>query len=126
MDILKSALGGGDKNDLLSTVMGVIGGQEGGLSGLVSQFASNGVGDLIESWIGTGENKAISASQLTDALGADKISEIASKVGSDSDSVLSQLTDLLPQAVDKLTPDGNIPDGDILGKAGDLLGGLFK
>jgi len=126
MDFLKSALGGGDKNDLLSTVMGVIGGQEGGLSGLVSQFASNGVGDLIESWIGTGDNKSISASQLTSALGEDKIKDIASKLGSDSDSVLSQLTDLLPQAVDKLTPEGKVPEGDILSKGADLLGGLFK
>lgn len=126
MDILKSALGGGDKNDLLSTVMGLIGGQEGGLSGLVGQFAKNGAGDLIESWIGTGDNKAISTSQLTDAIGADKIGEIASKLGTDSDSILSQLTDILPQAVDKLTPEGKVPEGDIVSKGMDLLGGLFK
>ena len=125
MDFLKSALSG-NQNDLLSVVMSVIGGQKDGLSGLVSQFGSNGVEDLIQSWIGIGDNKSISASQLTDVLGADKIGEIASKMGTDSDSVLSQLIDILPQAVDKLTPDGSIPEDDILSKGADLIGGLFK
>lgn len=125
MDFLKSALGGGDKNDLLSIVMGLIGEQQGGISGLVSQFASNGVGDLIESWIGSGENKAISGSQLASVLGSDKINEIASKLGTDSDSVVSQLTDVLPKAVDKLTPEGKVPEGDILSQGMDLLKGLF-
>lgn len=126
MDILNSVLGGGKNNDLLSSVMGLIGGQEGGLNGLVSQFASNGLGDLIESWIGTGENKSISTEQLTNALGADKISELASKLGTDSDSILSQLKDVLPQAVDKLTPNGNVSDSDdLLSKETDLLKGLF-
>ncbi len=126
MDFLKSALGNSDKSNLLSIVMSVIGEQSGGLSGLVSKFAANGVGDLIESWVGKGDNKSISPNQVIDILGADKISEIASKLGSDNDSVVSQLTEVLPQAIDKLTPEGKIPDGDILGKAGDLLGGLFK
>ena len=124
MSILDSLLGGG-KNDLLSTVIGLIGGQEGGLQGLVSQFASNGLSDLVESWIGTGENKAISADQLKSAIGTEKIGEIASKLGTDSESVLSQLTDILPKAVDKLTPDGKVPEDDILNKAKDLLSGLF-
>jgi uncharacterized protein YidB (DUF937 family) len=124
MGLLDSVLGGGN-GDMLSTVINLIGGQKGGLSGLVSQFASNGLGDLVESWIGTGENKAVSAEQLTSALGTEKISEIASQLGTDSDSVISQLTDLLPKAVDKLTPEGAVPEGDILGKAKDLLSGLF-
>jgi len=124
MGLLDSVLGGGN-GDMLSTVINLIGGQKGGLSGLVSQFASNGLGDLVESWIGTGENKAVSAEQLTSALGTEKISEIASQLGTDSDSVVSQLTDLLPKAVDKLTPEGAVPEGDILGKAKDLLSGLF-
>ncbi|MBK8944169.1 MAG: DUF937 domain-containing protein [Ignavibacteriae bacterium] len=125
MDMLKSVLGGGDKNDLMSIVMNLIGGQKGGLSGLVSQFASKGLGDIIGSWVSTGENKAISADQLQNALGSDQVKDIASKLGIDQSSVLSQLTNLLPQAVDKLTPDGKVPEGDILSKGMDLLGGLF-
>ncbi|MBI1931013.1 MAG: DUF937 domain-containing protein [Ignavibacteriales bacterium] len=125
MDLLKSALGGGKQNDLLSIVMNLIGGQKGGLNGLVSQFASNGLGDIVESWIGTGANKAISPEQLQNALGSDQIKTIASKLGIDQNSVLSQLTNLLPQAVDKLTPEGKVPEGDILSQGMNLLGGLF-
>jgi len=127
MGLLDAVLGGG-KGDMMSTVLGLIGGQQGGLGGLVSQFASNGLGDIIGSWVGSGENKAISTDQIASALGADKIGEIASQLGTDSDSVLSQLTDILPKAIDKLTPDGAVPEGDmsdILSKGKDLLSGLF-
>jgi len=126
MGLLDSVLGGGS-NDIMSTVLGLIGGQKGGLAGLVSQFASNGLEDLISSWVGSGENKSISPDQLKSALGSEKINEIASKLGTDSNSVLSQLTDILPKAVDKLTPEGKVPENeeDILGKAKDLLSGLF-
>lgn len=128
MDILntvKSALGGGDqKDDLMSTVMGLLGGT-GGLSGLVSQFASKGLGDVIGSWVGTGKNLPVSGDQLKSALGDDTIKNIASKLGMDSNAVTSQLSNLLPDVVDKLTPQGKVPEGDILGQASDLLGGLF-
>ncbi len=124
MGLLDSVLGGGN-NDIMSTVLGLISGQQGGLAGLVSQFASNGLGDIINSWIGTGENKAISTEQIASALGSEKINELASKLGTDSNSVLSQLTDILPKAIDKLTPEGTVPEGDVLDKAKDLLSGLF-
>ena len=128
MDILnelKSTLGGGDKkDDLLSTVMGLLGGQ-GGLNGLVSQFASKGLGDVIGSWVGTGKNLPISGDQLHHVLGKDTISGLASKLGMDSNALTGQLSNLLPQVVDKLTPGGKIPEGDILSQGKDLLGGLF-
>jgi len=128
MDILntvKSALGGGDKkDDLMSSVIGMIGGQ-GGLNGLISQFASKGLGDVIGSWVGTGKNLPVSPDQLKSALGDDTVKNIASKLGMDTNAVTSQLSNLLPDVVDKLTPNGKIPEGDILGQASDLLGGLF-
>ena len=127
MDILntvKSALGGGDKQgDLLSSVMGLLGG--GGLNNLISQFGSKGLGDVIGSWVGTGKNMPISADQLKNALGDDTVKNIASKLGIDSNAVTSQLSNLLPDVVDKLTPDGKVPEGDLMSKATDLLGGLF-
>jgi uncharacterized protein YidB (DUF937 family) len=130
MDILntvKSVLGGGgDKqNDLMSVVMDLIGSQSGGLAGLVKQFTAKGLGDIISSWIGTGQNLPISSSQIQDVLGADTIKGIASKLGLDANAVTEQLSNLLPQVVDKLTPDGKIPEGDILSKGMGMLGGLF-
>lgn len=128
MDILntvKSALGGGDKQgDFLSSVMGLIGGQ-GGLNNLISQFGAKGLGDVVGSWVGTGKNLPVSPDQLKGVLGDDTVKNIASKLGMDSNAVTSQLSNLLPDVVDKLTPDGKVPEGDLMSKGMDLLGGLF-
>lgn len=128
MDILntiQSALGGGDKkDDLMSSVMGLLGGQ-GGLQNLISQFGSKGLGDVIGSWVGTGKNLPISPDQLKGVLGDDTLKNMAAKLGIDSNAVTSQLSNLLPDVVDKLTPNGKVPEGDLMGKATDLLGGLF-
>ncbi len=128
LDTVKSALGGGaeDKqNDLLGSVMNLIGGQGGGLNGLVQQFTSKGLGDVVSSWVGKGSNLPISANQIQDVLGSDTIKGIASKIGLDPNAVTGQLSNLLPQLVDKLTPDGKVPEGDVLSKGMDMLGGLF-
>ena len=127
LDGVKSALGGGgNQNDIISEIMKLIGGQSGGLAGLVQLFTSKGMGDIISSWIGTGNNLPISSGQLTEVLGSDTIKNLASKLGIDSNSLTGQLSNLLPQVIDKLTPDGKVPEGDILIKGMDLLGGLFS
>ena len=127
LDGVKSALGGGgNQNDIISEIMKLIGGQSGGLAGLVQLFTSKGMGDIISSWIGTGNNLPISSGQLTEVLGSDTIKNLASKLGMDSNSLTGQLSNLLPQVIDKLTPDGKVPEGDILIKGMDLLGGLFS
>jgi len=131
MDILntvKSVLGSGTgtkQNDLMSVITNLIGSQSGGLNGLVKQFAAKGLGDNISSWIGTGQNLPVSPSQIQDVLGADTIKGIASKLGLDASAVSGQLSNLLPQVVDKLTPGDKIPEGDILSKGMDMLGGLL-
>ncbi len=128
MDILntvKSALSGGDKkDDLMSSVMGLLGGQ-GGLQNLISQFGAQGLGDIIGSWVSTGKNLPISPEQIKGVLGDDAVKNIASKLGIDNNALTSQLSNLLPNVVDKLTPDGKVPEGDIMSKGMDMLGGLF-
>lgn len=128
MDILntvKTVLGGGDKkDDLMSSVMGLLGGQ-GGLQNLINQFDAKGLGDVIGSWVGTGQNKSISPEQIQKVLGSDVLGGIASKLGLNVKDLSGQLSNLLPNVVDKLTPDGKVPEGDILSKGMDLLGGLF-
>jgi len=128
MDILntiQSALGGGDKkDDLMSSVMGLLGGQ-GGLDKMIGQFASKGLGDVIGSWVSTGKNLPVSGDQLQSVLGKDTINNLASKLGMDKGALTSQLTNLLPNVVDKLTPDGKVPEGDIMSKGMDILGGLL-
>ena len=128
MDILntiQSALGGGDKkDDLMSSVMSLLGGQ-GGLDKMIGQFASKGLGDVIGSWVSTGKNLPVSGDQLQSVLGKDTINNLASKLGMDKGALTSQLTNLLPNVVDKLTPDGKVPEGDIMSKGMDILGGLL-
>lgn len=128
LDTIKSSLGGGQvdkENDLMSTIMNLVGGKGGGLNDLISQFKSKGLGDVVSSWVGTGKNLPVSPEQIQNVLGSDQIKNIASKLGMDVGQVTGKLSDLLPQAVDKLTPEGKVPEGDILNKGMELLGGIF-
>jgi uncharacterized protein YidB (DUF937 family) len=130
MDILntvKSVLGGGKekKNDLMSSIMFLVGEQSGGLDGLVSQFKSQGLGGIISSWVGTQKNLPISSDQIKSVFGDDTIKSMATKLGMDTNALTGQLSDLLPQVVDKLTPEGKVPEDDLLSKGKNLLGELL-
>jgi len=126
-NIAGQVLGGGAKSDLLNAVMGLVGNQQtGGLGGLVQQFSGKGLGDIVNSWVGTGQNMPITPQQIQQGLGSDTIKQLASKAGLSPDAVTSQLAGLLPNVVDKLTPNGQIPTGDIMSKGMDLLKGIMK
>lgn len=117
----------GGQNDLFQAVMGLLGDQKtGGLSGLVKQFSGKGLGDLVNSWVSTGKNLPVTAQQVQQGLGNDTIRDLASKAGLSQDQVASRLTELLPNIVDKLTPDGKLPEGDITAKGMDLLKAMFR
>ena len=81
----------------------------GGLADLVKQFTQNGQGAAASTWVGTGANAPITASQLEQALGPDVINAITAKTGISSDQLLQQLSAVLPQVVDHLTPAGQLP-----------------
>jgi uncharacterized protein YidB (DUF937 family) len=126
-NLAKLAGGGAKQNDLLSAVMGTVLNQnQGGLGGLVEQFASKGLGNIVNSWVGTDPNLPITAQQVQQGLGANAISQIASKAGITPEALTSQLTQILPKLVDKLTPEGKIPQGDLASKGMDLLKGMLK
>jgi uncharacterized protein YidB (DUF937 family) len=119
--------GGGAKGNLLNAVVGLLGNQQsGGLSGLVQQFAGKGLGDIVNSWVGTGKNLPITAEQIKQGLGSDAITQLAAKAGLSPDQVTSHLSELLPNVVDKLTPNGQVPKGDIMAQGMELLKGLMK
>ncbi len=98
-------------------------GQGGGLRGLVEKFNEAGLGDVVGSWIGKGENLPVSADQLKEVLGGDLLGKLAGQLGVDPAQASGQLADLLPGLVDKLTPQGVAPENG-LGNAGDLMGML--
>jgi len=84
--------------------------QPSGLDGLINQFNKNGLGDVINSWIGTGQNQAISPTQLREALGQKTVNDLSRQSGTQQDDLLSQLAKYLPGVIDKLTPNGQLPN----------------
>lgn len=117
---------GGAQPALLDAVAGLLG--NGGLQDMVAKFEQGGLGHLIGSWIGSGQNLPISADQLHQVLGSETIAGLAQQLGLSHGDVAAQLSQLLPQVVDKLTPQGQVPEGGVggLGEIGNLLGALGK
>ena len=97
----------------------------GGLGGLMSKFQQAGLGDVMSSWVGSGQNAPITADQLHKTLGPDVISSLAGQSGMSHDDVTSQLSSMLPQLIDRLTPHGQAPAGG-LGDIGSILAQLGK
>lgn len=98
-------------------------GAGGGLRGLVEKFNEAGLGEVVGSWIGKGDNLPVSAEQLKEVLGSDLLGKLAGQLGVDPAQASGQLADLLPGLVDQLTPQGVAPENG-LGDAGDLMGML--
>lgn len=118
----------GAPGNLLESVMGMINSPEtGGLSGLVQKISAGGLGEQVASWVSTGKNIPVTAEQIQSALSSSGLQDIAAKFGINTSDMAVQLSSLLPQVVDKLTPDGQVPEGNIdLSKlASSALSGLF-
>ena len=100
-------------------VAGGLGGLVGsGLDGLLEGFQQNGRGDTFRSWVGTGPNQPISPGDLGGALGQDTVDELSRETGLGRDDLLSQLSQALPEVVDGLTPDGELPNAEQEGRWG--------
>ena len=130
-DLAGNLLGGGMSNQgggasMLSTVLQLVNNQPGGLAGLLAQFQQGGLGDLAASWVGTGQNLPISADQLQGVLGGDMLGQLAGKLGIAPEAASSQLAEILPGLVDKLTPGGELPQGDVMAQGMDLLKGFLE
>jgi uncharacterized protein YidB (DUF937 family) len=117
----------GDKSGtLLSALLALITDQSrGGFPGFLDRFSRAGLGDLASSWISSGDNAALSTQQVESALGEETIADIAGQADIDSLTAKSALAYMIPTVVDKLTPDGVVPeDKDLLSKIGDFLSGV--
>ncbi len=115
---------GGSPAALLTTLTQLLGsgsGGVGGLAALVQLFERGGLGHIVQSWIGTGQNLPISPAQLQQVLGHGPLGQLASQTGMAPDALAQQLTHLLPQVVDHLTPNGQMPAQLDLGSAMGML-----
>lgn len=127
MGLFDSILGGLAAKDTqhaaLYDEVGKLIAQSGGVGGLVQQFEQKGLGGLISGWVGTGPNPGISADQVVNVIGHDRIAAVAAKAGLTEQQVTDGISKLLPVVVDHLTPNGQVPDhspNDLQ----NLLGGL--
>lgn len=133
LDQMAGALAGGQSGGngaLLETVLQLVNDpRHGGLEGLVSAFRQGGLGEIVNSWVSTGANLPVSPEQVQGALGDASLQDIAAKLGVGPEQASGSLAELLPQVVDRLTPNGQLPQGgDLLAQGLDMLkkGGLFS
>lgn len=114
-DIIGGMLAGGDQGGQLGGILEVLSGLDaGGVNGLVNAFQQKGLGDIISSWIGTGENLPITAEQVAQGLGSDLMASLAEKSGLSAQELSSQIAGYLPDFIDTITPDGAIPEGGLM------------
>jgi uncharacterized protein YidB (DUF937 family) len=87
--------------------------QFGGIEGIMGKLQESGLGDQLSSWIGSGENQAVSPDQIKDALGAEGLDQVAAKTGLDVDDLANRISTKMPDAIDSLTPEGKVPEGGL-------------
>jgi uncharacterized protein YidB (DUF937 family) len=128
--------GGGQEAALMNAVMALLAdnggggaggaGGLGGLGALVSKLQQGGLADVVNSWVSTGQNMPVSADQLQQALGSDTLGPLARQLGLGEGALAGGLAGLLPQVVDGLTPDGQLPaGGGATPDLGALIGSLL-
>ena len=107
MGLLDGMLGGIVGAGMVSVVNNILD-QHGGLQGVINQFEQKGLGATVQSWVGTGPNQAITPDQVHQVLGPDLLQQLSAKSGLSVQDLASKLATVLPQAVDKMTPDGKV------------------
>ena len=119
-DMIGSLLGKTEESSasVPEALVAALGSHEGGLGGLIEKFESAGLGPAISAWVGSGANQPVSADALHGILGSDLVQQIATKTGLPIEQMLPQIAEHLPQLVDGMTPNGQVPSGNSLVDAG--------
>ena len=89
---------------------GLLGGATGGLKDILDRFRNSGAGEKVDSWVGTGANQPIETHQVEKAIDPDTLDQLAQQTGLTREELLARITKDLPEAVDKMTPHGTLPD----------------
>jgi uncharacterized protein YidB (DUF937 family) len=114
--MLGGMLGGGQSNAAAPSV--------GGLGGIMDAFQKGGLGHIADSWVSQGDNMPVSGDQISSVFGQDKIAAMASQLGMSHSDVSGGLAQILPQLVNHVTPNGQVPQDHSMIQ--DALGSLFK
>ena len=108
MGLFDGVLGGIVGAGMVSVVNGILE-QHGGVQGVVSEFEKNGLGTTVRSWVSTGPNQPVSPDEVHKVIGPDLLQQLAAKSGLSVQELTQRLAQVLPDAVDKMTPNGSIP-----------------
>ena len=116
LDTAMSSLGGGDgqQNQAMQLVMHLVQQNGGNIGGLLSQLQQGGLGDVLQSWIGSNSNESVSADAIENALGG-HLGQAAQAIGIDTQQASGLLAQYLPQIIDTMTPNGQASDADGFG-----------
>jgi uncharacterized protein YidB (DUF937 family) len=124
-EMLQGVLGGdqatahGQSAGLLEGLMDMLGDERsGGLQGFTNQLQGSGLGDLVSSWIGTGQNRAISPDQIVSALGRSRVDSLSQRAGIPAALGAGAIAAIIPALIDKLTPDGQVPERSAMASIG--------
>jgi uncharacterized protein YidB (DUF937 family) len=129
--ILQGVLGGGQQGQgssigaILQQVLAVRDGDNQGIGAIISKFEAAGLGQYVQSWVGTGANAPVTADQIGQAFSPQQIEGWAQQAGTTPDALRGVLAEALPHVVDHATPGGAVPDQapDLSGLIGQLFGG---
>lgn len=110
--------GGGSMDAIVKMLLPALGGllAGGGLSKILAGFQQKGMGGKAQSWVGTGPNEPVSGDEVRQALGHEELSNVASQLGLPEDQAAEVLAAALPDAVDQVTEDGQVPDEQTVNK----------
>lgn len=110
------------QGELLGGLMGMIE-RNGGIPALLEKLKQGGLADQVASWIGTGENQPVSGDQIKDALGDADVEQVALQAGIAPEHASTGLAQLLPQIINQLTPNGSVPQNELLAQGLNMLKG---
>lgn len=99
---------GGEKGAIAQVAIDLFN-QNGGLSGVLQKFKTAGFENEVTSWISKGSNLPITAEQIVQALGSSVIQQAASKLDMSAQDISAKIAEYLPQVIDRMTPDGQVP-----------------
>ena len=110
--IIGSVLGTNNPNSgAMGSILSSVLASQGGVGGLLQKMNQGGLGNVANSWVGNGPNQSVDPGQLGQVLGHDQVDQWSQQSGLPHDTILSELSKLLPHAVDQMTPGGQVPAG---------------